>query len=709
MDGHFPPAMTPYGAYNPYGQPQMISPESMQPRLHHLQTMSSESLGGYHSEYDDINNAMLPPHAPAQQPSSRSRRRQTHGADHIKHRRTRSGCFTCRQRRVKCDETRPMCERCRKGKRECEYPDHPSSSKSDRGTRSKRAHGDSHSDHSGDDSEHLPTITDEEETDAHDETELRSAVSESGVRFPTSRSGKSTPTTEYPPQLVRTHRPQASRSNSKQLIRDDITQNPRWATLPQNVKFYLKYHRNNLSHHHYSWKYDAGDFLKKTFLEIALNFEPLMYAVVAFAAYHNALSREDGKVKDFLDAYNKSVSLLRQSLARTDRHSLSTLLTILQLATIEEFLGDWVNLLSHQRAAHQIITDLFTPQTIMQSETHRKIISWYIRFDLFAGMMSGGTPILGREWFDACAEFYKRQARDRPNDSGARFEDMFATSRLIATDIALLLASKVTGEKSDEQFASEVQKLMTQMDEYGERLDNTFTDPSCFVKTFPKAPPPSDDEITEFRDPNFCLAGDLFSMNYILIDFWAMQLMFKLQLATTQSSQSELEAIALKKCKMFEAVDFSDQGPPGAVLGFQASLGIACLLLPKEQKYTDWARRKFALMEKHGYIYPASLRKRMSDLWGVDVTGWWLPNDEGYPPVLRALRDFIDFRAMSAAKEPDAKDVDVRDMAGIFRTMNIERDMPDHVTELMQGDGGWFEGDMYESSPDQAAQPFSYD
>ena len=66
-----------------------------------------------------------------------------------------------------------------------------------------------------------------------------------------------------------------------------------------------------------------------------------MYAVVAFAAYHNALSREDGKVKDFLDAYNKSVSLLRQSLAKTDRHSLSTLLTILQLATIEVRRAEW--------------------------------------------------------------------------------------------------------------------------------------------------------------------------------------------------------------------------------------------------------------------------------------------------------------------------------------------------------------------------------
>jgi len=91
----------------------------------------------------------------------------------------------------------------------------------------------------------------------------------------------------------------------------------------------------------------------------------------------------------------------------------------------------------------------------------------------------------------------------------------------------------------------------------------------------------------------------------------------------------------------------------------------------------------------------------MSDLWGVDVTNWWLPNDEDYPPVVRALRDFISFRAESAAKEPDAKDADVRDMAGIFKTMSLERDMPDHVTDMMQGDGGWFEADMYESSPDQ--------
>ncbi|KAL4971031.1 Zn(II)2Cys6 transcription factor [Aspergillus stella-maris] len=37
-----------------------------------------------------------------------------------KHRKTSSGCWTCRARKVKCDEERPACRQCRRGKRECE-------------------------------------------------------------------------------------------------------------------------------------------------------------------------------------------------------------------------------------------------------------------------------------------------------------------------------------------------------------------------------------------------------------------------------------------------------------------------------------------------------------------------------------------------------------------------------------------------------------
>jgi hypothetical protein len=39
-------------------------------------------------------------------------------------RRTKTGCLTCRKRRIKCDEGRPLCNNCRKSKRECQGYDH---------------------------------------------------------------------------------------------------------------------------------------------------------------------------------------------------------------------------------------------------------------------------------------------------------------------------------------------------------------------------------------------------------------------------------------------------------------------------------------------------------------------------------------------------------------------------------------------------------
>lgn len=68
---------------------------------------------------------------PAPKSTTRVRRRMPPGSDHVKHRRTRSGCYTCRSRRVKvkahnpleneppwltilsvyqCDETHPVCK-----------------------------------------------------------------------------------------------------------------------------------------------------------------------------------------------------------------------------------------------------------------------------------------------------------------------------------------------------------------------------------------------------------------------------------------------------------------------------------------------------------------------------------------------------------------------------------------------------------------------
>lgn len=111
--------------------------------------------------------------------------------------------------------------------------------------------------------------------------------------------------------------------------------NNKWQQLPQDVKFYLHYARNKLTSYHWGFKYYESAFLRTTLLEVAVRFEPLLYAVVGFAAYHHTLTKTNGKLHDFLDYYNKSVTLLRRSLLQNEKHTLATLLTILQLATIE--------------------------------------------------------------------------------------------------------------------------------------------------------------------------------------------------------------------------------------------------------------------------------------------------------------------------------------------------------------------------------------
>jgi hypothetical protein len=72
-----------------------------------------------------------------------------------------------------------------------------------------------------------------------------------------------------------------------------------------------------------------------TLPSVALRHEALLYAVVGFAAYHYTLKNPNGQIKHFLQYYNKSVTLLLGFLKKKEKHNMGTLLTILQLATIE--------------------------------------------------------------------------------------------------------------------------------------------------------------------------------------------------------------------------------------------------------------------------------------------------------------------------------------------------------------------------------------
>lgn len=205
---------------------------------------------------------------------------------------------------------------CRKGNRECVYPEPtpPKGSVKDSSGQSQQesptsSRGDDDDDETGHDGSLTPIMAEDEE----EEEEAESATMQS-----------STPT--IPPTPLSA--PATSLSFNHGSINDR-------QGLEGDVQFYLNYYCDNITHYHYSVVNDHDNFFKEMLTELAIQDEGLLYAVVGFAAYHYTLQSPIGEIKDFLHFYNRSVTLLLRFLKRKERHTEMTLLTILQLATIE--------------------------------------------------------------------------------------------------------------------------------------------------------------------------------------------------------------------------------------------------------------------------------------------------------------------------------------------------------------------------------------
>jgi hypothetical protein len=233
---------------------------------------------------------------------------------------------------------------CRKGNRECIYPDTQSTQKSSRsGSKSGKStaaeDASSPEDHDEDDKDRLPAILDdyeEEEDYEYDDGPMSgSQDTRDSSHTPGSHTDQvSSPSTEASSTVPPTIRPPISRKGSMQTPK--LLPPPKGAASKTlDVQFYLDYFRNHITVHHYSLKRDTQNFLKGDFLAHAMKFEPLKYAVAGYAAYFHTLAQPDGRMSTFLHFYNESVSRLRSTITKNKKQGLTTFLTILQLASIE--------------------------------------------------------------------------------------------------------------------------------------------------------------------------------------------------------------------------------------------------------------------------------------------------------------------------------------------------------------------------------------
>jgi hypothetical protein len=407
--------------------------------------------------------------------------------------------------------------------------------------------------------------------------------------------GKSSPATSEATSGTTTYQ------TSDPLLQAGTTRSD-WSHLPPDIQYYLGSFCENISHLHYCMINDPDGFYSVILPNIAIRNEALLNAIVGFAAYHETLKDPNGKLEGFLKYYNKSVMLLLDSLQRHEPQTVATLLTVLQLATIEEYLGDWINLMGHQKAALQILANMFTPETAMLTPAGRMIVAWYSRFDVFLGIMGGFRTALPREWFTVFVDYCKSQVASTDDNLQWKLEEASANLRLLSMDMSMLFARGSRGGISHEEFVAEYQKLEKRLHEWKDLMDPDIVNPAFAVTHFAPGDDDDKDNIVDPYEGGILYEPPYFSTTLLNSEWHSIMIMHKCQSSTRDRPQlyTDLRLHSYKICQIFEAVERWPGTPKGGLILIQACIAISALFLPQDRRHHNWIRKKFALLETLG-------------------------------------------------------------------------------------------------------------
>lgn len=148
----------------------------------------------------------------------------------------------------------------------------------------------------------------------------------------------------------------------------------------------------------------------------------------------------------------------------------------------------------------------------------RLILGWYMRFDVFAGLMAGFETVLSREWFSYANDFFQQQVTKEPESLNWRIELAIAQHRLVATDMSLLFAKKGRGEISHDNFILENEVIGRRIAEWKSNMDPALQDGRYLVTDFSGARPVDPDDIVDPYIPGTIYSGPLWAMNVAIID-----------------------------------------------------------------------------------------------------------------------------------------------------------------------------------------------
>lgn len=264
-------------------------------------------------------------------------------------------------------------------------------------------------------------------------------------------------------------------------------------------------------------------------------------------------------------------------------------------------MGDWVNILGHQKAALEIFTKIFSPQTVMQTPLGRMCFSWFARFDGFVAFRGSFPTGLSKDWFDAMRDFYRSQMARYPGDLNWIIADRCAHLRQISCQQCLLYARRNRGQISPSDYSKEHQRLTDALYDYRNSWDPAITDPNYLVTDFGGREPDPDDIVNPY-EPGILYDFPIFNSTVAAAEWHSVIIMHTILTPnqTREEMFAEVQKHAYAICRYYETLQYWPHTPNGVMMQQQSVVQTASAFLPKDAKHLMWLRRKAAYCESTG-------------------------------------------------------------------------------------------------------------
>lgn len=265
-------------------------------------------------------------------------------------------------------------------------------------------------------------------------------------------------------------------------------------------------------------------------------------------------------------------------------------------------MGDWLNLMGHQRAALELFTKLFTPQTVMETRIGQICLTWYARFDVGVAFLGTVRSNFSRDWLTEAAAYYRERINQEPNEIKWRAEERLMRLHIIRYDMSVLFATAAEEDISESKFSEDHERITIQLMNWRDTWDPTLTAPNYAVRDYSWRPEPDPEDFVNPCEPGLLYNPPLLSSTIISVEWHCLIVLHK-SLAKTvprEKLTADLVRHSYAVCQLFEALEYWPSTPKGVLLSISPLLGLVALFLPRDARHRAWLWRKFALLETMG-------------------------------------------------------------------------------------------------------------